>query len=209
MDDDQTGSTDSTERMKELQEILEQASQRPRPGLEQLSEDLAKASQGLQNQDRQTTQQGLESAAKDLEKLGQKMRSQQSRRSSGKSQPQDGEDQREKSRRAEDGRSQQPSEAKSESDSDGTGENPSGTPPQQGDRTSLEVQLEQERLSGMPNAGGIPEEVHESSKQQSSRLEYSNIQSELRAGRKDLMNQDGVPWKYRLLVKDYLQAIRP
>jgi hypothetical protein len=210
MDDDQTGSTQSSGQMAELQKTLEQASQHPRPGLEQLSQDLATASQGLKKQDRETTQQGLDGAAKELEKLGQKMRSQQSRASNSKSrQPQEGEDELAKFRRGEDGRSQQPSDAKSDSESDGTGENPAGTPPQHGDRTSLEVQLEQERLSGMPNAGGIPEEVHESSKQQSSRLEYSNIQSELRAGRKDLMNQDGIPWEYRSLVKDYLQAIRP
>ena len=86
---------------------------------------------------------------------------------------------------------------------------PSASPPRQGERTTLEVQLEQERLAGIANGGGIPEDDHESSKQQSSRLDYSNVQFELSAARKDLMSRDGIPWEYRSLVKGYMQAIRP
>jgi hypothetical protein len=204
------GRSDSSEAMERLQQSLDQASKHSTEGLEQLSKDLAKASQGLKNQNRQIAQQGLENAANDLEKLDQNMSRQQPQNSAGNKQDENQPDSgRQQQSPMAGGQSRQAADKKDDSKSDGTGMDPSASPPHQGERTTLEVQLEQERLAGMPSGGGIPEDIHESSKQQTSRLEYSNVQSELNASRKDLMNRDGIPWEYRPLVKGYMQAIRP
>jgi hypothetical protein len=190
-----------------MQQSLEQASQHSAPGLEQLSKNLAKASEGLKNQNRQSAQQSLQSAAKDLDKLEQTMNSQQ--QGAGDKQDQQQREKSQQQNRAAAGQSKGAAEKKDENKSDGTGMDPSASPPRQGERTTLEVQLEQERLAGMPSGGGIPQDIRESSKQQTSRLEYSSVQAELGAARKDLMNRDGIPWEYRPLVKGYMQAIRP
>jgi hypothetical protein len=202
------GRSESSQMMQQMQRSLDQASQHSAAGLEQLAKDLAKASEGLKNQNRQSAQQSLQSAAKDLEKLEQAMSSQQTQ-SAGNKQDQQRRDKDQQQNRAAAGQSRGAAEKKDDNKSDGTGMDPSASPPRQGERTTLEVQLEQERLAGMPNGGGIPQDIRESSKQQTSRLEYNNVQSELGAARKDLMNRDGIPWEYRSLVKGYMQAIRP
>jgi len=202
------GRSESSQMMQQMQRSLDQASQHSAAGLEQLSKDLAMASEGLKNQNRQSAQQSLQSAAKDLEKLEQAMSSQQTQ-SAGNRKDQQRRDKDQQQNRAAAGQSKGAAEKKDDNKSDGTGMDPSASPPRQGERTTLEVQLEQERLAGIPNGGGIPQDIRESSKQQTSRLEYSNVQSELGAARKDLMNRDGIPWEYRSLVKGYMQAIRP
>jgi hypothetical protein len=199
--------SESSQAMQRLQQSLERASQRSAPGLEQLSKDLSRASEGLKNQNRQSAQQSLENAAKDLEKLEQAMSRRQ--QTAGDKQDQQQRDKDQQQNRPAAGESRGTADKKDENKSDGTGVDPSSSPPRQGERTTLEVQLEQERLAGMPNGGGIPEDIRESSKQQTSRLEYSNVQSELSAARKDLMSRDGIPWEYRPMVKGYMQAIRP
>jgi DNA repair exonuclease SbcCD ATPase subunit len=202
------GRSELSQTTQQMQRSLEQASQQSAPGLEQLSKDLARASESLKNQNRQSAQQSLESAAKDLEKLEQAMSSQQTQ-SAGNNQDQQRRDKDQQQNRAAAGQSKGAAEKKDDNKSDGTGMDPSASPPRQGEPTTLEVQLEQERLAGMPTGGGIPQDIRESSKQQTSRLEYTNVQSELGAARKDLMNRDGIPWEYRSLVKGYMQAIRP
>jgi hypothetical protein len=198
---------DSPEELQEMQKSLERASQQSATELEKLSEALAEASQSMKNQNQDAAQQALENAAGELEKLERTMREGQSK--DGKEQAKQSRPEAGQQQQGQNGQSRQASDEKSESESDGSGLDPSGAPPKQGDPNTLEVQLEQERLAGMPSAGSIPHEVHESSKQQTSRLEYSSVQSDLRAGKKDLMNRDAIPWEYRPLVKDYLQAIRP
>ncbi|MBI4472585.1 MAG: hypothetical protein HY646_07945 [Acidobacteria bacterium] len=95
----------------------------------------------------------------------------------------------------------------------GTGMMPSGTGnpplPFEGAATKLEVQLQQEKLTGMHDEGTKQEELEEASKQERSRLDYRNIKSELSPAQKDLLNQDRIPWEYRPLIKNYFQAIRP
>jgi hypothetical protein len=200
--------SDSSDAIQRMQQSLEQASKHSQPGLEKLSEELAEASQGLKNQDRESAEEALQNAASELEKLQEKMQPQKAKNGSEK-QNEPRSSNSEQQDKGDSGQSKQASDQKSESESDGSGQDPAGTPPRRGERNTLEVQLEQERLAGMPSGGGIPEEVHESSKQQLSKLEYSNVKSELSAGRKDLMNKDAIPWEYRSLIKDYLQAIRP
>jgi hypothetical protein len=208
-DEMKNGRSESSQEIERLQRSLDRASEHSAPGLEQLSQDLAKASDSLKKQNRDSAQQSLQSAAKDLEKLQQAM-SRQQQQSAGAQEDQQQPEKGQPQNRAATGQSKGAADKKAEdARSDGTGMDPSASPARQGERTTLEVQLEQERLAGMPSGGGIPEEIHESSKEQTSRLEYSNVQSELNAGRKDLMNGEGVPWEYRSLVKGYMQAIRP
>jgi hypothetical protein len=199
--------SESSQAIQQMQQSLDQASQQSAPGVERLSKDLAKAAENLKNQNRQRAQQALQNAAKDLEKLEQAMNSQQ--QSAGNKQDQQQREKSQQQNRAAAGQSKGAAEKKDDNKSDGTGMDPSASPPHQGERTTLEVQLEHERLAGMPSGGGVPQDIRESSKQQTSRLEYSNVQSELGAARKDLMNRDGLPWEYRPLVKEYMQAIRP
>jgi hypothetical protein len=100
-----------------------------------------------------------------------------------------------------------------ESDGDGGGLMPSGKGgsdgPREGAPTKLDVKLAQEKLAGMQDQGGKPEDIEEESKQERSKLDYRNVKSELSPAQKDLLNQDRIPWEYRLLIKDYFQAIRP
>jgi hypothetical protein len=202
------GRSESSQALQEMQRSLERASQHSAPGLEKLSKDLAKASESLKNQNRQGAQQSLESAAKDIEKLEQaysRQQPQNGREKQDQQRPENGQQQN----RATSTQSKGASNKQDDSKSDGTGMDPSASPPREGERTTLEVQLEQERLAGIANGGGIPEDNLESSKQQSSRLDYSNVQFELSAARKDLMSREGIPWEYRSLVKGYMQAIRP
>jgi len=97
--------------------------------------------------------------------------------------------------------------------SEGTGLMPGGKggsdAPREGAPTSLQVQLQQEKVAGMQDGGEKPENIDESSKQERSRLDYRNVKSDLSPAQKDLLNQDRIPWEYRPLIKDYFQAIRP
>ena len=62
---------------EDLQEVLEQASENTRPGLEELAEKLQEASESLQNEDREALQQALEEASRELEDLSEMVESQQ------------------------------------------------------------------------------------------------------------------------------------
>jgi hypothetical protein len=97
--------------------------------------------------------------------------------------------------------------------SEGTGLMPGGKggsdAPREGAPTSLQVQLQQQKVEGMQDGGEKPENLEESSKQERSRLDYRNVKSDLSPAQKDLLNQDRIPWEYRPLIKDYFQAIRP
>jgi hypothetical protein len=96
---------------------------------------------------------------------------------------------------------------------EGTGLMPGGKggtdAPREGAPTSLDVKLQQEKVTGMQDGGEEPENIEESSKQERSRLDYRNVKSDLSPAQKDLLNQDRIPWEYRPLIKDYFQAIRP
>jgi hypothetical protein len=87
---------------------------------------------------------------------------------------------------------------------------PAGTTSrEEGPPTSLEVQLEKEELTGLHADGGKPEDLEEASKQERSKLDYRNVESDLTPAQKDLLNQDRIPWEYRPLIKNYFQAIKP
>ena len=80
---------------------------------------------------------------------------------------------------------------------------------EEGPPTSLDVQLEKETLTGQHDQGGKPDELEEASKQERSKLDYRNVESDLTPAQKDLLNQDRIPWEYRPLIKNYFQAIKP
>ena len=83
------------------------------------------------------------------------------------------------------------------------------TSQEEGPPTSLDVQLEKETLTGQHDQGGKPDELEEASKQERSKLDYRNVESDLTPAQKDLLNQDRIPWEYRPLIKNYFQAIKP
>jgi hypothetical protein len=80
---------------------------------------------------------------------------------------------------------------------------------EEGPATKLDVQLERETLTGQHDQGTKPEDLEEASKQERSKLDYRNVESELTPAQKDLLNQDRIPWEYRTLIKNYFQAIKP
>jgi hypothetical protein len=84
-----------------------------------------------------------------------------------------------------------------------------GPVPLYGEATKLDVQLEQEQLTGQAE-GGLPkpEKDEEASRQERSKLDYRNVPSDLTPAQKDLLNQDRLPWEYRPLIKQYFEAIR-
>jgi hypothetical protein len=94
-----------------------------------------------------------------------------------------------------------------------TGQNPSGIPGETKNQPSaplqLEVQLQQEGLTGLYDEEVEQEKIEETSKQERSRLDYRNVESELTPAQKDLLNQERIPWEYRNLIKSYFEAIKP
>jgi hypothetical protein len=87
---------------------------------------------------------------------------------------------------------------------------PAGTTSQEeGPPTQLDVQLQKEELTGQHAEAGKPEDIEEASKQERSKLDYRNVESDLTPAQKDLLNQDRIPWEYRPLIKNYFQAIKP
>ena len=80
-------------------------------------------------------------------------------------------------------------------------------------KLQLDVKLQQEALKGLDDKNRPQseddEEVSHASKQERSKLDYRNVESDLTPAEKDLLNQDHIPWEYRALIKSYFQALRP
>jgi hypothetical protein len=75
--------------------------------------------------------------------------------------------------------------------------------------TKLDVELQQEQLTGQPDGAPTKEEKDEGESQQArSKLDYRNAPSDLSPAQKDLLNQDRLPWEYRQLIKQYFETIR-
>jgi hypothetical protein len=101
----------------------------------------------------------------------------------------------------------------SEGGNQDTGQNPSGMPGETKNQPpvqlELDVQLEQAALTGLHDEAVEQEKIEETSKQERSRLDYRNVESELTPAQKDLLNQEQIPWEYRDLIRNYFEAIRP
>lgn len=95
----------------------------------------------------------------------------------------------------------------------GGGETPMGfgfSPGQvEGPPTSLEVQL-QEELVAAPSTDVLEtaEREEESSRRETSTLDYRNVPSELSRAQQDLLNEDRIPREYRNLIREYFEAIQ-
>jgi len=82
----------------------------------------------------------------------------------------------------------------------------------EGAPTSLNVQLQEERIEALEGEGPENEEeetIEETSREQRSKLDYRNVRSELTPAQQGLLNQEQIPRPYRNLIKNYFQAIRP
>ena len=99
-------------------------------------------------------------------------------------------------------------------DATGTGQMPSGfviSPEQkEGAPTSLDIQLQEERMEAQrrEDLESEAKKIEETSREQRSRLDYRNVQSDLTPAQQDLLNQEQIPREYRNLIKEYFQAIR-
>ncbi|MFQ5789371.1 MAG: hypothetical protein ACE5JI_02745 [Acidobacteriota bacterium] len=80
----------------------------------------------------------------------------------------------------------------------------------EGEPTSLEVQLELEMLAAKEDPEDpVPEEILEqASRQQESVLDYEEVDPRADYAEEDVMSAEGIPWRYRDLVKKYFLAIR-
>jgi len=82
--------------------------------------------------------------------------------------------------------------------------------PREGPPTQkLDVQLQQEQLTGQYGQEASPEEIEKTSKQERSKLDYRNVPSQLSAAERDVLSQKQIPWEYRSLIKQYFAAIQP
>src|SRR5437870_967207 len=248
----------NAEANKQMQKALQQASESPRLGLEELARLLKEAAENLKDENQQGAQQSLDEAAQELDNLEERMQSQElknlaaeqlqnlqqslrQRQQAGNQQgrrDQRGQAQGQKGQGQRGQRGQQQNDqaeglqfgAGTEGDptdqagvdaqagapmpgnSEGNGLMPSGKggsdAPREGASTTLDVKLQQEGVKGMQDQGK-EEDIEEVSKQERSKLDYRNVKSELSPAQKDLLSQDRIPWEYRLLIKNYFQAIRP
>ena len=78
-------------------------------------------------------------------------------------------------------------------------------------RQAWTVQLQEERMEALEGEGPDDEEetIEETSREQRSKLDYRNVESDLTPAQQDLLNQEQIPRPYRNLIKNYFQAIRP
>ena len=82
--------------------------------------------------------------------------------------------------------------------------------PREGPPTEkLDVQLQQEQLTGQYAQEESSDELEQTSKQERSKLDYRNVPSELSAAQRDVLSQKRIPWEYRSLIKQYFAAIQP
>lgn len=217
-----TGTT-SPEALREMQRSLEQAAEHSRPGLEKLSEDLKQAATGLERQDHPAAEQALERVAQDLEELSRRMEDQlirneitQRLKDAAGSAPGDRAGEVQETQQGAGWMSPLPDGRMPKNDAP-PGNNPFGlepsgdaipNPPRFGPATSLKVQLEREKLTGQQSEVKR-EDLEKASKEERSKIDYRNVESNLRPAQKDVLNQDWIPGKYRPLIKSYFQSIRP
>jgi len=208
---------------KAAQDALNQAAKDVQDLQQTMQEQQAKnsASQQIQNLQDQLRQRQQQQQGQGQQQGEPQMGAQQQGQDGKKGQQQDkaggdpanGQQGGANSEGGEGGKEGQPGQAGQQAQSGGAagGQNPSGSSHApmdiMGAPTKLNVKLEQEKLSGV-NDGGSPQDLEEASKQERSKLDYRNVQSELSPAQKDVLNQDKIPWEYKALIKNYFQAIR-
>ena len=79
---------------------------------------------------------------------------------------------------------------------------------EQGEATSLEVQLEMELLEKAVRNESVPEEIFERlSREEKSKLNYQTVQQMGSYAKEKVLTREHVPWQYRSLVKRYFMSI--
>jgi hypothetical protein len=210
---------DAAAKMKEAAQELEAAADSLK---NQDQEAAAKALQGAvylkELADKLQDQEFKEQAAKDVQSLAQSL---QNRITNPQQAATEGEA---KESGQKDGETQSGLESADGDDTDGAPtEGSGGAPPtvqdsgrprkdaaREGPPTEkLEVQLQQEQLTGQYDQEGNSEGIEQTSKQERSKLDYRNVPTQLSAAERDVLIQKQIPWEYRTLIKQYFAAIQP
>jgi hypothetical protein len=178
-----------------------------REALQPFADDLAEAARALMNNDTASAQEAIDDSAGDLEDLDEEIYKQES--------PRDQLAPGNERRGEQDGHvpgapipdeRNFPQGTKSNEGLGASGGN-AEPGPRRGEATTLDVKLQQEGLQGMPVSNIDRIEVEEASRQERSKLDYRNVQSELTSAQKDALKHETMPWKYRPLIKGYFQFI--
>jgi hypothetical protein len=211
---------------EEVQTVVErfrEASKHSSPDLQPFSQNLKRAADTLEKHDLETAGRALQLAARQLEELGQMMENQLPmntvRRSlrnfggGGQSQGQAGEASQQVGQGGWEGAlpdneinpnsTRKTSPVGLESSADAI-----GTHAQIGASTTLQVQLQKEKLAGQLSRLKRPRS-EKASKEERSKIDYRDVPSDLRPAQKDILNQDWIPSRYRGLIKSYFERIRP
>src|SRR5437879_7330291 len=191
-----------------MQEILNESARNPRPELRSLSEDLAATARAMQNKNMTAIQEAIEEVAQDFEGLEEEIYTQESNldqlaRGNERKAEQDG--------HVSGAPLPEPRDfpqATSSSDGAGASGGKAESGPRQGIPTTLAVKLQQEGVEGKPGAGATREDMRAASRQERSKLDYRNVSSDVSPAPKHVLDhREPTPWKYRLLIKSYFDAI--
>jgi myosin heavy subunit len=208
---------DTASRMKKAAEDLEATAESLKDQDKQAANRAMKDAEFLKDlsekiQDRQFKDQAVRELQNLTESLQQRDANSQTAKSAAKERGEgEGEIQPVEGEPGKDDTGSAPTDSPSEG---GSAQNPSGRhgndAPVEGPPTQkLDVQLQQEQLTGQHDQEVKPEEIEQTSKQERSKLDYRNVPSELSAAQKDVLNQESIPWQYRRLIKNYFAAIQP
>ena len=227
----------NSEQLKEAAEALQEKNLEDGSGrMKKAAEDLEAAADSLKDQDQKAAAKALEGAvylkeladklqdqelkdqaAKEIQNLAQSL---QNRSTSSQQTAKAGEvkEPGEKNGELQSGEQSDRDEADG-AQTEGSGSAPqalqdSGRPrkdaPREGPPTEkLDVQLQQEQLTGQYAQEESSDELEQTSKQERSKLDYRNVPSELSAAQRDVLSQKRIPWEYRSLIKQYFAAIQP
>lgn len=193
--------------LQDIRETLLEAARNSGQGLQTLAEDLAETAHALENTNMAAAQEAIEEVAKDFEDIEESIYDQES----SLDQLARGNEQRAEQDGVVSGAPiPQPRnfpQVKSSTDSLGDSGGRTDGGPRKGPSTTLAVKLQQEGVKGMPRSGTTRVDVEQASRQERSKLDYRNVESELTAAQKDVLNHESMPWKYRPLIKNYFEAV--
>ena len=210
---------DAAEKMKKAAEDMEATAE----GLkDQDPNAAAKALQGAvylkELADKLQDQEVKDQAAKELQSLAQSLQqrgtpSQQTAKSEEVKEPgesngelQSGEESSSDDANAQTSNDSDSGAAQTPRDSGGPKEDaPREGPPTQ----KLDVQLQQEQLTGQYDQEASPEEIERNSRQERSKLDYRSVPTQLSAAERDVLSQKQIPWEYRSLIKHTSRQYSP
>ena len=195
--------------LSEIEQSLTEAAEVSRPEFEALSDELAAAARSIANKNMTGAREALEQAAEEFEGLEEEIYKQESSleqlaKGNERHAQEDGHVSGAAIPEARD-----LPQKKGSGEGFGVSENKGDRGPYQGTPTRLAVQLEQEAVEGMRNAGASRVDAEQASRQERPTLDYREIDAKLIASpKKDALDhRESTPWKYRALIKSYFEAI--